>query len=183
MSKNKTWKVKGQKLIHKARQKHLNILIWGPGKPDGVVTEDKIKLFKKRVQIKEALHENFPNAEVYLSEDPEAQEIVRGVTDELKQEEIQAYTADIIFVLDISRGADFEVDYFVPSFAWFRTKAFVFIPERYIPARGMLKNVFNKLGAQQILKFTQAEFDICTLATETAVQVATTFAVSEVVRD
>jgi hypothetical protein len=177
------WREDAQRLIRKARKRRLKILVWGPGDPGTDSPETKRRLYEKRLKIQETLKAVFPRATVYKSEDPEARKLVEGVTDELVQEEAQALTAHIIMVLAISRGTEVEIDYFVPVHPWFRSKAFVFIPQRYLPPRGMVKNIFKHLTDDQVIGYTEDEFVNCTLATQKAVEAATNVAMHQYIAD
>lgn len=79
-------------------------------------------------------------------------------------------------MLDLSRGADLELDHFVPTYSWFRDKVFVFLPQRYIPPRGLVREIFDYLKPEQVEGFSPKEFRECVVATEKAVQVAETVA-------
>lgn len=165
-------------LLEDARFEPIKVLVWGPGDPGPTASPESKKAYQKRIQIKEVIKEEFPRAEVFFSEDSEMLEISKGLKGHLRKEAFQAKIADLILMLDVSRGADLELDHFVPTYPWFREKVYVFLPERHVPPQGLVKEVFDYLRPDQIEGFTDSDFQHCTLATEKAVAVAGTIAVA-----
>ncbi len=151
---------------------HIKILVWGPGNPGTGATPDRQRAYEKRLQIRDVLRTRFPRAEVYFSEDPEMIQITEGIPGQLRKEALQAKISDLVLMLDISRGADLELDHFVPTYPWFRDKVHVFVPERYMPPSGLVSEVFNYLRPEQIEGYSDADFEACVVATQKAVQVA-----------
>src|SRR5690349_16932228 len=102
-----------------ARFEPITILVWGPGDPGAKAPAPRRKAYKKRVQIKESLKREFPRASVHFSEDPEMIDLGAGIKGQLRIEAVQAKISDLILMLDLSRGADLELDHFVPTYPWF----------------------------------------------------------------
>lgn len=159
-------------ITREARLEPIKVLVWGPGDPGPTAPPEIKKAYQKRIQIKDELKKAFPRAEVFFSEDPEMLEISKTFRGHLRKEAFQAKIADLVLMLDISRGADLELDYFVPKYSWFRDKVYVFLPERYVPPKGLVKEVFDYLLPYQVEGFTDHEFEHCSLATEKAVAIA-----------
>jgi hypothetical protein len=177
------WREEASELLEVARYKPLRILVWGPGHPGGNAAADKLKLYNKRVQIKTVLRAQFPHSTVFMSEDQEMQELVRGIKGKLLQEAFQARTADLVLMLDTSGGVHLELDHFVPTYPWFRHKTYVLLPEEHVPPKGLAAEVFNYLTPDHVIGFSQAEFDNCTVVTQKAVNIATTVAVDQLLRE
>lgn len=166
----------------RAKQVQLKILIWGPGDPGPKARGKRRKGYNKRCKIREVLRKEFPNSEVYFSEDPEMQRLGDGVIGQLSAEALQAFIADLVLTLDISRGADLEVDHFVLKYSWFRNKVYVFLPQEHVSSPGLAREVFKWLPVgEQLIGYTKDEFEHCTLATETAVKIVQTAAVLKLI--
>jgi hypothetical protein len=75
-------------------------------------------------------------------------------------------------MLDIGRGVDLELDHYVEDYPWFRNKVHVFLPEKHVPPRGLVREVFERLMQNQFEGFTDTEFANCTVATVKAVRPA-----------
>jgi len=163
-----------QRIRDSARFEPINILVWGPGKPSGSAHPDKHKAYQKRLKIKSHLKEIFQRAEVFFSEDLIDQTLTgQGI---LQAQAIHAKIAHLILVLDLGRGVDLELDHFIPTYPWFREKVYVFLPDRYVPPKGLVEEVFNKLETNRIIGFNEQEFNECTLVTFKVVEVADTIA-------
>jgi hypothetical protein len=166
-----------EKIRSEARKIALTILVWGPGKPGPKASRKDRKAYKKRSDIRKALNANFPNAEVHFSEDAEMEALTLDTEDKLLKEAVQAKISDLIVTLAISRGANVELDYFIPKYPWIRDKLHVFLPEQYVLERtGLVWEVLHYLKPAQIQGYTDEEYKVCTLATEKAVAAATAFA-------
>lgn len=165
-----------RRIIEDAHHEPIRILVWGPGDPGSKGSAQKRQAYEKRVQIRETLRHEFPRGEVYFSEDPEMTQIAAGIRGQLRREALQASLSDLVLMLDVSRGTDLELDHFVPTYSWFREKVYVFLPQRYVPPKGLVREVFDYLRPDQIEGFSPKDFRECTLATEKAVQVAETVA-------
>jgi hypothetical protein len=164
------FKEEAEKIKENARYEPINILVWGPGDPGENASLDKRKAYEKRLKIKNHLREKFPRAEVFLSED--LKELVMERQEILKAQAIQAKIAHLILILDLGRGVDLEIDYFIPAYPWFREKAYVFLPERYVSKKGLVTEVLGKLEDSHIIGFSEQEFESCKLVTEMSVQLA-----------
>jgi hypothetical protein len=150
----------------------LKVLVWGPGDPGAGASEEVRKGYEKRLQIKEQIQTNFPNATVRFSEDPEMQEMGYPGMTKLEQETEHAYWADLIVSLFISRGAYFELDYMIPAFSWIRDKVYLLLPDRYVSTEGFIKELYNFLRPVQIKGYTDEEYRICKVATERSLEIA-----------
>lgn len=176
------WVDEAGKIKAALRYEPLKILVWGPGDPGSSATPECRKAYEKRLQIKQILADKFRCSEVYFSEDPEMVQISEGIRGQLRKEVLQARIADLIIMLDISRGADLELDHFVPTYPWFRDKVYVFLPEQFVPPHGLVREVFDHLTRDQVEGFSTEEFERCSLATEKAVQIAESFALIKKLR-
>jgi hypothetical protein len=176
------WKREAEEIRNMAHYEAIKILVWGPGLLGENATEEQQKAYQKRVQIRDVLRAAFPRAEVYFSEDPEMIEVGSRISGQLRVEALQARIADLILMLDISRGADLELDHFVPTYPWFRDKVYVFLPEDYVPPKGLVKEVFDYLRDDQVEGFTQDEFLQCSVATDKAVRIAEVIALDKCLR-
>ncbi|MHC4461819.1 MAG: hypothetical protein ACYS30_10350 [Planctomycetota bacterium] len=171
------WVDEANEIRASARLVHIKILVWGPGDPGSGASDETRKSYEKRIQIRQVLRSGFPRAEVYFSEDSEMMTIGEGIIGQLRKEALQARNADLVLMLDIGRGADLELDHFVPTYSWFREKVYVFLPEEFVPPRGLVKEVFDYLRPDQVEGFTDQEFEDCDVATQKAVRIAETLAV------
>lgn len=163
-------------LLKAAYYEPIKVLVWGPGEPPKGSDD---RAYKKRVQIKDLILEKFPRSEVYFSEDPEMQKLSAMMKGHLRKEALHAKLSDLVLMLDVSRGADLELDHFVPTYSWFREKVYVFLPEKYVSSKGLVKDVFDYLREDQIEGFTDEEFEKCTLATEKALRIAQSVAITK----
>ena len=144
-----------------AKYEPLNILVWGPGYPGPNAPQEKRLAYEKRIKIRDTLRIEFPRAEVYFSEDSERIQIAEGIGGQLRKEALQASVSNLILMLDIGRGVDLELDYFVPKYSWFRDKVFVLLPEQYVSSQGLVKEILDYLKEEQVQGFSQDEFDSC----------------------
>lgn len=148
------------------------MLVWGPGDPgDGGSPEAK-EGYKRRCQIRDALRENFPNAEVKFSEDLETGDI----KDLLLREAVQAKVSDAVIILPISHGAYFELYYYSTKYSWFHDKAYVLAPQEYLNTTGiageLLKLIPRKFG------YTTEQFESCD-TTRISVEIAKEVAIAK----
>lgn len=173
------WRAEAQEIRKSFRYENIKILVWGPGDPGDGASQDKRLAYAKRLQIRDILRQEFPRAEVYFSEDPEMIQISEGIRGQLRKEALQARTADLVLMLDISRGTDLELDYFVPKYPWFREKVYIFLPEEYVRSRGLVREILDYLHPNQIEGFTDDEFRKCHVATRKAVSIAETVALDK----
>jgi len=81
-------------------------------------------------------------------------------------------------MLDISRGADLELDHFVPTYPWFRDKVYVFLPEAYVGTTGLVSDVLKYLRPDQLLGYTAAEYGACTVATVKTIEIVDAVAIA-----
>ena len=102
--------------------------------------------------------------------------ISTGIKGQLRKEALQAKISDLVIMLDLSRGVDLELDHFIPTYPWFRDKAFIFLPNKYMDLKGLTKEVIDNLNQNQIIGFSNQEFKDCKVATQKAVDVAQTIA-------
>lgn len=176
------WKDEADEIRRGVHYVPIKILVWGPGDPGSGAPDEKRKGYEKRLQIRDLLRTSFPHAEVYFSEDTEMVEVGEAVSGQLRREALQARIADLVLMLDISRGADLELDHFVPTYPWFREKVHVFLPERFVNSQGLVGEVFDYLRRDQVEGFTDEEFETCLVATEKAIRVAETVALAHRLR-
>ena len=160
-----------ERLMRDLSRQPLKILVWGPGEPAEDTTDRRG--YEKRVQIRDAIRDKFPSSEVYFSEDPEMQDISSAFKGQLDREVMQAWVADFVIVLDMSRGSDLELDHFIPTYSWFRKKVHVFLPEEYVNSGGLADEVFNELNPDRLEGFTREEFEECSLARVKAINATT----------
>jgi hypothetical protein len=161
-----------QEIIALARQQRLKVLIWGPGDPGERDDPVAQKGYAKRRHIRGELKKNFPRSQVTFSEELEKSEVIIGT---LTQEAIQAKIADLVIILDISRGADLELDYFT-KYSWFRQKVWLLVPKEYVNTTGIIAEVFKLIPKDQMHGFTAEEFDRCDVAKIMSVNIVTTVA-------
>lgn len=173
------WRIEAQNILSACYYVPLKILVWGPGDPGEDASPEKQGAFKKRLQIKDVLKEQFPRSEVHFSEDSEMIQITTGIEGQLRKEALQARTADMVLMLDISRGVDLELDYFLPRFPWFRDKVHVFLPQQYVSSKSLVKVILDYLRSDQFEGFTDEDFQTCTLATRKAVKATVGFALDK----
>ncbi len=154
-----------------ARRQSLRILVWGPGKPGSGATPEQERRYQKRCHIRDEVASVFEHSEVRFSEDPELDALTARVKRQVRKEALHAKWAQVILMLDVSRGVDLELDHFVPTYPWFRDKAHVFLPERYVGTGGLVLDVLKLLPAEQVIGFTDGDFDACRIAKEMSVEI------------
>ncbi len=135
------------------------------------------------MKIKAHLKERFPSAGVFFSEDKEMQELALTGQSQLEKQSVQARMAHLVLMLDLTRGVDLEVDYFIPKYPWFREKAYVLLPDQYVSTKGLTETVFDMLGSNHIIGFSNTEFDSCKLVTEKVDGIAHTIALKYVIEN
>ena len=166
-----------RELLTASKSEPINVLIWGPGIPaDGAIPEETAR-YKKRIQIREQIEKHFPNAEVHFSEDDELNSPMPHLS-VLGREAVHAKVSDVVIVLDISRGADLELDHFIPTYPWFPGKVRILLPDKYVNQSGLVNQIFQYLREDQVIGFSQSDFDSCKVASELAVQIALEAAVN-----
>lgn len=176
------WKKEAEEIRENARYAPLKILVWGPGNPGPGASDEKRRNYEKRVQIRDVLRNEFHRAKIFFSEDPEMIEIAENISPQLRKEALQAKVANLVLMLDMSRGADLELDYFVPTYPWFRDKVHVFLPEKSVPPKGFVKQVFDHLREDQVEGFTDQEFEECSVAKQKAVRIVEIFCIDYCLR-
>lgn len=165
-----------RRIIEDARFERMRILVWGPGDPGTDAPPERRTAYQKRQQIKDELKKRFPRAEVYFSEDAEMVEIASAILGQLRGQALQAQVADAVLILDVSRGADLELDHFVKTYAWFRDKVYVLLPEQHVGSQGLTKEILGLLHPEQIVGFSSQELQECRVASEKAIKVGDTVA-------
>ncbi len=160
--------IREAELLKDAQYEPINVLVWGPGKPNEEIEQ---KQYKKRLQIKAEIEKRFPKAEVRFSEDEDLKTVLPGGS-VLTHEAMHAKVAHVVIVLDLSRGADVELDHFIPTYAWFRPKVKVLLPVDYLSSPGLAGHILSNLRPDQIIGFSAEDFDSCKVASELAVNIA-----------
>lgn len=176
MSGIELYKLEAEKIKATARCQPIIILVWGPGDPGDGAPLEKVKAYQKRVKIKAHLRERFPCAGVFFSEDKEMKELALTGQNQLEVQAMQAKFAHLVLMLDLTRGVDLEFDHFIPKYPWFREKAYVLLPDKYVSTEGLTKTVLDKLERNHIIGFSEIDFDSCKLVTEKVDGVAHTIA-------
>jgi len=174
-----SWADEARDTLAVAKFETLRILVWGPGDPGVGAPPERVDAYNKRLQIRDELRKQFPRAEVFFSEDPEMQALGPPEMSQLEREALQASGANLVLMLDISRGTDLELDHFVPTYSWFRDKVYVLLPERYVPPRGLAKEVFDYIRPTQVVGYSDDEFKLSKVVRERAVNVATIIAMKK----
>lgn len=176
MPRYEVYKEEAKRIRENAMHEPIVILVWGPGDPGENAPSDKCKAYEKRLKMKTHLKQKFPRAEVFFSEDKKMKELTQTGQSQLQAEAMQAKIANLILMLDLGRGVDLELDYFVPKYPWFRDKVYVFLPIQYVSTKGLVAEVFDKLESNHIIGFSEQEFKSCKLVTEKTFEVAHTVA-------
>ncbi|NLE58615.1 MAG: hypothetical protein GX616_09665 [Planctomycetes bacterium] len=172
MTTPETWQKESDEIWDLVRYQRIRILVWGPGDPGPDASEESRRAYQKRLQIRDHLREQFPRAEVHFSEDEQLVELSKDVEGQLRKEAFQARSAHRVIMLDISRGADLELDHFIPKYPWFAPKAFVLLPEQFVSTTGLVKEILDHLTPRQIEGYSEEEFRQCTVATVKALRPA-----------
>ncbi len=164
-----------------ARRQNLKFLIWGPGNPGEEAPKEQQAGYRKRCQIRDLIRngDRFGYAKAYFSEDEEMVKLTQGLHNQLIAEAFQALNVDGVIVLDISRGANLELDTYIPTYPWFRDIVYVLLPGQYIGAGGLADEVLNQLDTRRVIGYTQEEFDSCNVATVKAMEIADTVAMAK----
>jgi|GEM_PF-3331147 len=183
MPGNELYKLEYQKMMVTARCQPITILVWGPGNPGAGASPEKVKAYQKRLKIQTYLRERFPSANVFFSEDKEMKELALTGQNQLEMQAVQARIAHLVLMLDIARGVDLEVDHFIPTYTWFREKAYVLLPEKYVLTTGLTGTVFDLLGSNHIIGFSEIDFDSCKLVTKKVDEVAHTIALNYILKN
>jgi hypothetical protein len=173
-----SWTLQEAELRESARQAKLRVLIWGPGDPGPSAAPEAKQRYEKRLKMRKAVESTFPRAEVRFSEDPPLLALTATIPGLLRKEAVHAKLAHVVLMLDISRGADLELDHFVPTYPWFRDKVYVFLPEAYVGTTGLVSDVFKYLRPDQLLGYTAAEYGACSVATIKAIEIVDAVAIS-----
>ncbi len=167
-----------EQLRRECRREELAILVWGPGDPGPRGDQERRRVWEKRLQIKETLQREFPNAEIALSEDIQLRQLTSDLDDLLSEELAHAASADCILVLDLSRGAHVEVDRFTmyPALA---AKMWLLLPDRFVGTAGLISVVHEGL---KVRGFSPQEFEACSVARELAVKIVLSVAMHKRLR-
>ncbi len=171
-----SWVDGERELRARARAQELRVLIWGPA-PSGTDPNAR-RRYDKRLKFRETVVAAFPNAKVAFSEDDLLQDVTSYIRGQHRKEAVHAKLADLVVMLDISRGVDFELDHFVPTYPWFRDKVVVFLPEQFVSGTGLAREVLDYIPRNQVEPFSDSDFDACTLATQQLLRVVDAFAVN-----
>jgi|ERR1041384_3042394 hypothetical protein len=141
------------RVLRRLKCRELMILVWGPGKRDPAYT--------KRKDIRRELQSQFPNAAVHFSEDERLRCLTRGKVLRLSQEELlQAMAADLIFVLDSSKGAGEEIARY-SAYPFIARKMVVLSHERFRGVPSFATDVRVPLAVEW---FSDNDYDSCHLA-------------------
>lgn len=165
-------------LRNQAKREEITVLIWGPGDPGPTGDIERQKYWTKRVQIKEVLQREFPNAEIAFSEDRELRELTAGLEDLLVEELVHAAVADCILVLDVSRGAHVEVDR-LTAYPLVAQKIRLLLPERFVGTTGLVSVIHQGV---RVSGYTDADFEACRLATKQCVDIVLSIAIDKRLR-
>ena len=176
------WEQEEEKLRRLARKQELRILVWGPGDPGTGGDAASQQRYKKRVQMRDAVQAAFTESEVRFSEDPVLVNSTAYIPGQLRKEAVHASAAHVVLMLDVSRGVDLELDHFVPTYTWFRDKAYVFLPEAYVGTSGLVSDVLQYLREDQVRGFSQDDLDSCRLATQVSVEIVDAVAMDYLLR-
>jgi hypothetical protein len=161
-------------LEYAVRETRLKILIWGPGKPKRRTNRRAIRLYNKRLKMKSALAEAYPNAEVYFSEDEELSRPTEKLESIRSSIAVHARTADVIVSLAATEGPQLEIAY-CRSRPEIVHKLHVFVPAKLVGTAGFLQVVLE--GLRNVHGYTHREFSTCSLATERCIKLIQRFAV------
>lgn len=172
------WQLAEEELRKLARKQRLRLLVWGPGDPGPHPSRREERRYRKRLQIRTVLQSVFTESEVNFSEDPVMQRLTTHVGGQLRAEAIHAKLAHVVLMLAIGRGVELELDYFVPTYSWFRDKVFVFLPDRYMRTTGLVSDVLRFLRRDHVIGFSSSDFLSCRIATEMSVEVVDAVAIA-----
>ena len=156
---------------HARQQAEFLVLIWGPGKNQAG--------YDKRCMIRDVLRNLFPRSKFDFSEDIQIPEIIGT----LPKQAVQAKIAKLIIILDISRGAHFEINHFT-KYSWFLSKAWVLVPQEdlnRLDEGGFAWQALRLIPRQQIKGFTAEELARSDVAKVMSVDIVTTVAVMELI--
>ena len=160
------------------RWQPLKILIWGPGKPSRSSTIAKKKRYRKRLQIKTILRQLYKRADVYFPEDIRIRRMVRKIRSERDKALFIADMSDLIISLDMSRGADAEIDDFIPNFPSIKEKTYILIRNRYLNTSSYVENaIFEDLPDSHLIGFSDWHYNKCNVATKMAPDIALSAAI------
>jgi hypothetical protein len=79
----------------------------------------------------------------------------------------------VIVILDVSRGADVEIDHFVMNVPGIRDRLFVLLPAEHADSNGLANRVLDRLDREtQVREFTQNQLEDSVVASQMAVECA-----------
>lgn len=168
----KDYKEETRKTMDLARQQELTVLVWGPGDPGKSGSPEAIEAYEKRCLIRQVLRDKFPRSEIDFSENRPNEEILG----QLEKQLVDASNADAVIILDMSRGAHLELDFFT-RYPWFREKVWLLVKREYLGTTGLVAEVFKLIPQNQIQGFTDEEFKRSDVAKIMSVKAVTTVAV------
>src|SRR6266576_329176 len=138
-----------------ARYQSLAVLIWGPGDPGENGDDEARQRYAKRCLIREVLREHFPRSTIRFSEEIKKR---NSFTTQLDQERNDAYNADAVIILGMSRGTDLELDHLIVH-SWFRKKVWLLIPQQRLASPGLADEVYKLIPENQRSGFTPEEYE------------------------
>lgn len=177
------YRSEAEKYLSRAFDSDIKVLVWGPGDPGPDGSAEHRAAYAKRVQILDELQRRFPRAEIHFSEAPEMVALTHDVRGQLRKQALQARVSDVIVMLDVGRGVDLELDHFVPTYPWFRSKVHVFLPERFVDSPGLVDQVLSLLPRDSVEGFSAEAFERCDVARTMAVQVVQSVALDRLLRE
>jgi len=155
------YELEEKKFFEDVSFQRLDVLIWGPGDPEENDDDAEAKkAYEKRCLMRATLREKYPRARVRFSEEIKKR---NPEMSQLDQETFDAKFADLVIILDIGRGADLELDHFT-KFSWFRTKVYLFVPQKYLDAPGLADEVYKLIPEKQRKGYSPEEYERCDVA-------------------
>ncbi len=156
----------------------MKILIWGPGKPGSTSTAAARKRYQKRLDIRNVLRQLFKRSDVNFPEDRSIRKLVKRIRSERDKSLFIADMSDLIISLDMSRGADAEIDDFLPNFPGIKEKVCVLIRKKYLNSSSYVVNaIFEGLPDKHLIGFSDYSYNKCNLATKTVPEIALSAAI------
>jgi hypothetical protein len=178
-----SWDEDEQKVLERARERKIRVLVWGRGVPGaGASPEDHLH-YQKRIQIKDKLSATYPNGQIHFSE--ERSENLPTIDSELVKEAAQARTADLIVALATpgARGVEVELDTMSTKYTWFPPKTHVLLPEVFLATHGIVREVYERFPKRNLHGFTEVQLKECVVATKIAVSAVDTWALAQHLSD
>jgi hypothetical protein len=163
------WVEAASKIHLKAFEEEINVLVFGPGKPTDENDTEKMKIWNKRIKIKDHLNEKFPNSQkkglIIMPEDKIKKTKLSTQTN-LEAERDLARASHLIIVLDCgTRGVATEIDT-LSEYPWFRERTYIFLKKDHVKTKGLVKDIYSKYPQTHVKGYTQEEFDSCQLVTK-----------------